>query len=132
MSSSVGVYSRISSAFWWIRGNICTDADATKPSFCPCQQDESLLRFKARNNLASKVVLKIRDSNKKLIKRKGFKNRNGMKEICIPKDECVTAVVNVPVGEGGYYQLVYNGQYLLNQSMAWRSPKHFSLGCNPP
>ncbi len=89
------------------------------------------MRFKARNNRGSKVVLRVKNSKGVIIK-KGFNNYNGSKEICLPKatEDCMTAILNVPIGKGGYYQLIYNGEYVTNQRMIQKSPNHLYLRCN--
>lgn len=127
---SLGVYSKISSAFWWIRTIICNDVAAIKPGFCPCQQNENLVRVKAKRNENGKVIFKIRNSRDKLIVRRGFKNKNGVKEFCLPQTECLSVVVDVKYGSGGFYQVVRNGVKVFEQNLSGPvNKRHELLGC---
>jgi uncharacterized protein with ParB-like and HNH nuclease domain len=126
-----GVYSRIHAAFNWIKETICNDEDAIKPSFCYCNNAENRLSINVKGTKESngKLIFKIQSKgSRKIIGRKIFRNRNGRKDFCFPKDLCLNAFVVTKSG-GGDYSVTLNGREYMNNEFNGKTRKRSLLPC---
>lgn len=126
-----GVYSRIHTAFDWIKETICSDEEAIKPSFCYCSNTENRLSINVRGTKESngKLIFKIRNTgSRKIIGRKIFRNRNGRKDFCFDRNVCLNAFVITKSG-GGSYNVTLNGREYINDEFNGITLKRSLLPC---
>jgi hypothetical protein len=126
----LGVYSRISSAFWWIKHVTCNDLDATNPSFCPCDQSETFVELKVEDmsDGDGKVIMRMKKHGQ-LLHRHRFK-KNGTRGFCFPRDTCVNAYINVKApSRSGRYKIIRGGEVVLNETFDGQMKDSLKFNC---
>lgn len=124
----IGVYARISSAFWWINKNICEDADAIKPSFCACNQSENYVQVSVWGlNDGENVIVRVKNQNVQIAK-KVFRGKDGTKELCLPKELCLYINVSSKSGEG-QYKVKNFGKEIMKRDFNGKSFRSIKIGC---